>query len=166
MKETVTDMRNVLEACLDDSLFPSERLYKIWHCVFFLRYWKFWLMNHSIYKIDNFMTSNLYVSVEIIAHRLINLLVTKFRRESLPELFLVCLFLNQHCESFFRLARSTTTTESTVINYTMKQFLSKVRRVDMLHHTKSKLAGKLEFPREKGENLLGELTQQKLHSSH
>ena len=103
--------------------------------------------------------------VEIIAHSLIYL-ITKFREENSPELFLVFLFSSQACESFFRLARSMTTTESTVINFTMKEFLSKVRRVDLLHYITSRMSGKLTFPREKRKKLLGLLTQEKLQTNY
>ena len=52
----LTIMRYMIEACLDENLSPSERLYKIWNCVLFLRYWKLWLLNHPSYTMDNFVT--------------------------------------------------------------------------------------------------------------
>ncbi|KAK3926414.1 Endopolyphosphatase [Frankliniella fusca] len=156
----LTNIRFVLEACLDDGLSAAERLYRVWHCAFFLRFWKLWLKNHKSYTMENFVTANLYVCIEIIAYAL-TIILMKFRDNLSPQFYLPSLFSSQACESFFRLARSMTSTESTVINFSMKEFLSKVRRVDMLHHCVSKLSDKLEFPRDKRKKLLGSLHEQK-----
>ena len=161
----LTVMRNVMQAGMDESLSPLEKVYKIWYAVFFFRYWKNWLTQNPKFTLDNFVTRNLYICVEVIAHAIIKLIV-KFRQEDCPESLLIHLFTSQACESFFRLLRSLTTTESTVINFAMKELLQKVRRVDMLHNVSSKLAGKLVFPREKRKRLLGVLTADKLKSTY
>ena len=158
-------MRFVMEAGLDESLAPLEKIYKIWYSVFFLRFWKNWLTSHAKFNLDNFVSRNLYMCVEIIAHSMIYLII-KFRDENCPESLIFHIFSSQACESFFRLARSMTTTESTVINFSMKEFLQKVRRIDMLHHVSSKLNDKLVFPREKRKRLLGILTAEKLKSTY
>ncbi|KAK3927608.1 Pyridoxal 5'-phosphate synthase subunit SNO1, partial [Frankliniella fusca] len=43
-------MRFIMESCLDENLSASEKVYKIWYTLFFLRYWKAWLLNHSNYS--------------------------------------------------------------------------------------------------------------------
>ncbi|KAK3917891.1 Proline--tRNA ligase [Frankliniella fusca] len=141
----LTVMRYIIEACLNDSLSPCERLYNVWYSAFFLRYWKLWLTNHASYKSENFITSNLFLCVEVIAHAL----------TILPS-----------SESFFRLARSLTSTFSTVINFCMKDFLSKVKLIDMLHHVTSKLSEKLIFPREKRKKLLAILHRENMESTY
>ncbi|KAK3920118.1 E3 SUMO-protein ligase ZBED1 [Frankliniella fusca] len=161
----LTNMRYVMQACLDETLSAAERIHKIWHCVFFLRFWKIWLTKHKSYNMDNFVTYNLYLCVEIIAHSFISLLV-KYRDNLTPEFFLVSLFSSQACESFFRLARSMTSTQSTVINFSMKEFLCRVRRVDMLHYIISKLSKKLDFPRDKRKKLEGLLTEEQLQGTY
>ncbi|KAK3911470.1 30S ribosomal protein S4E [Frankliniella fusca] len=162
----LTCMRYLMEGCLDSNLSPAEKIYKVWYCAYFLRYWKNWLLCHPNYKIsENFVTSNLYMCVEVIAHSLVKLVV-KFRESDLPMYFLFHLYSSQPCEMFFRLARSMTTTQSTVINFSMKDFLEKVRRIDILQYCTCKLANKLEFPKEKRKKLLGILTQEKLEASY
>ncbi|KAE8747048.1 hypothetical protein FOCC_FOCC006186 [Frankliniella occidentalis] len=159
----LTSMRYLMEGCLDTSLSPSEKLCKVWYCVLFLRYWKKWLLDHSTYKVsEQFITPNLYVCVEVIAHALIKLLV-KFRDS--PIYLFIHLYSSQPCEMFFRLARSMTT-ESTVINFSIKEFLARVKRIDLLHFCTCKLGEKLEFPKEKRKKLLGIMTQEKLEASY
>ncbi|XP_026285684.1 uncharacterized protein LOC113211514 isoform X1 [Frankliniella occidentalis] len=157
----LTCMRFLIKSCLDESLCAAERIYQIWYCLFFLRMWKIYLFYHSSYNMNNFVTSNLYVCVEIIAHTMI-MMIVKFREESTPEYFIVQLLGSQACESYFRLARSMTSTQSTVINFCMKEFLSRVKRIDVLYLVSCKLAEKLVFPREKRKKLLGNLTAEKL----
>ncbi|KAK3907741.1 hypothetical protein KUF71_018377 [Frankliniella fusca] len=157
----LTSMRFLLQACLDEALSAAERLYNVWYCVFFLRFWKVFLFNHASYNMNNFVTSNLYVCVEIIAHT-ITMLIVKFREESTPEYFLVELLGSQPCEGYFRLARSMTSTQSTVINFCMKEFLARVKRIDVLNLVSSKLSEKLVFPRERRKKLIGMLTKEKL----
>lgn len=160
-KEYLKVMRYVLEAFLNMELTASERIYKVWYAIFFLRIWKLWLLSQPRYNLDNFITRNLYMCVEILAHALI-ILVIKFRDEECPEDLLVHLFSSQPSESFFRYARSMTTTQHTVINFPMKDFLQKVRRIDILQHVSSVLAGKLVFPKDKRKKLVGILTAEKL----
>ncbi|KAK3933050.1 HTH-type transcriptional regulator PrsX, partial [Frankliniella fusca] len=62
--------------------------------------------------------------------------------------------------------RSLTTTESTVINFAMKQCLEKVRRVEMLHNVSSKLSTTFVFPREKRKSLAAVLTTEKLLTTY
>lgn len=112
----LTVMRNVMEAGLNESLSPLEIIYKIWHAVFFFRYWRNWLAQNPRFNLDNFVSRNLYMCVEVIAHSIISIII-KFRDEDCPESLLTHLFTSQACESFFRLLRSLTTTESTVINF-------------------------------------------------
>ncbi|KAK3925540.1 Teashirt-like protein 1 [Frankliniella fusca] len=161
----LTAMRYLVEACLNDSLSPSEKLYKIWYCTYFLRFWKLWLMNHSSYNMENFVSSNLYLCVEVISHAL-TLLLMRYRDKGKPEFFITNLYSSQPCESFFRLSRSLTSTFSTVINFCMKDFLAKVRLIDMLHHVTAKLSEKFVFPRGKRKKLLSILTKEKLESAY
>ncbi|KAK3928956.1 L-lysine 4-hydroxylase [Frankliniella fusca] len=159
-------MNCVMEAGLNQNLSPLEKLYKIWYSTFFLRLWRQWLITDPRFNLnDNFITRNLYICVEILAHSLVGL-VMKAREEDSPDYLLFHLCTSQPCEAFFRLARSMTSTESTVINFTMKDFLHKVKRIDVLLLVSSKLDTKLEFPREKRKRLLGLLSEEKLQSTY
>lgn len=157
-------IRYTIESHLDQSLSISEKIYRIWFVVFFLRYLKLWIMNHPSYRLgNNFVTANLYVCIEILAHSLL-FHVVKFREA--PQLLLTHLFTSQGCESFFRMARSLSTTLSTVINFSVKQFMYKIRKIHLLLHVVCKLEGKLEFPRDKRKRLLGLLTKEQLEGDH
>ena len=71
---------------------------------------------------SNFISSNSYMCAEINGHGLIMLLIN-LKNERQPELFLPWLYSSQPCESFFKAARSFTPTESTQINFTLKDLL-------------------------------------------
>ncbi|KAE8742558.1 hypothetical protein FOCC_FOCC011910, partial [Frankliniella occidentalis] len=121
-KEYLVVMRSVMEAFLNQKLSASEKVYHIWHAVvFFLK----------ILEIVAFRSKSLHLrqfcykkSSHVLAHALI-ILIIKFRDEDSPEDLLLHLFSSQPSESYFRYARSMTTTQLTVINFTMKDFLQK-----------------------------------------
>lgn len=117
------------------------------------------------FKLDNFISRNLYICIEVIAHTLISLIV-KCREENCAESLLIHLFSSQTCEALFRLARSLTSAECTVINFAMKELLQKIRRLDMLLKVQTELGDKLVFPREKRKRLLGTLSEEKLMNTH
>lgn len=109
---------------------PVERIYRIWHSVFFLRAWRHWLRSSPKYTVEkNFITESCYACIEINAQTLLDLIV-KFREENLPEQFLPYLFSSQPCESKFRRTRSNTTLCWTKINYTMYDLLNVLRRIE------------------------------------
>ncbi|KAK3910838.1 Aromatase [Frankliniella fusca] len=117
--EYLNVMRCVMEAGLNKSLSPLEVIFKIWYATFFFRYWKNWLISNPKFTLDNFVSRNLYMCVEIIAHSII-CLILKSRTQNSKECLLIHLFSSQICESIFRLLRSMTSTESTVINFSME----------------------------------------------
>lgn len=53
----------------------------------------------------------------------------KIRDQDLLHNFLLWKFSSQTCEEFFRTARSFTSTESTIINFTVNQFIHRVKRI-------------------------------------
>ena len=61
----------VVDSYLDKKLDPMERIKKIWYAVFFLRYWRQWIILHPQYSLENFITYNAYICIELNAHSLI-----------------------------------------------------------------------------------------------
>ena len=54
-------IKNVIDSYLDKSLDPIGRLEKLWCVVFFLRYWRKWIILNKSYTLgNNFITSNAY----------------------------------------------------------------------------------------------------------
>lgn len=121
-------MRNTYDAFSPHEEF-NNRFIKIWFNIFVLRAWR-----HLSKKNNNMktcVTSNVYSCMELNGHMLINV-YRKLRDSGKLSLFIPELFSSQPCESFFRCARSLTSTQSTVINFTTKQFLDKIKRIDTI----------------------------------
>ena len=70
-------LRCVIDSYLDKSLLPLARIEKIWFALFFLRYWRHWIVLHPQYSLgNNFVTQNVYMCIELNAHSLITFLRT------------------------------------------------------------------------------------------
>ena len=69
-------IKNVMDSYLDKSLDPISRLEKLWYVVFFLRYWRKWIILNKSYTLgNNFITSNAYNCIELNAHAMINYII-------------------------------------------------------------------------------------------
>ena len=70
-------LRCVIDSYLDKNIAPLMRIEKIWIALFFLRYWRQWIISHPGYTLEsNFITQNAYMCVELNAHALILFLLT------------------------------------------------------------------------------------------
>lgn len=115
----------VLDSYLDRNLDIQERHYKLWYAVFFFRQWRNWIITSREYTLkDNFITLNAYTCIEINAHTLLSLTLRHIKNGSLNR-FYPWLLGSQICESWFRAARSMTSTFSTIINFTSKEFIGR-----------------------------------------
>ncbi|KAK4021394.1 hypothetical protein OUZ56_003310 [Daphnia magna] len=101
-------MNKVTSSFLDKKLEPLERVYRLWYCVFCLRYWRYLLSCDDVYPLaKHFITLNAYLCIEINAH-------------SLP------------CESYFKAARSFTPVGSSQLTFTLQDFLyNRCRKIDV-----------------------------------
>lgn len=118
-------MRYLYEAFENKTESVRERFRKMTYTTMFMRIWK------NKERSANFVTLNAYTCIEINFHMLINV-YRKLRDWNMLKHFLPHKFSSQTCEEFFRTARSFTTTESTVINFTPLQFMHKVKRIQTL----------------------------------
>jgi len=133
-----------LDAFLQPQMPPLDRISSMWKLTFFLRLWRQWLIeeNHELQQC--FLTPQTYLCIELNAHAIVQAVV-KMRDCScrlLPHLF-----SSQPCEKCFRAARSLTSTFATVVNFSMLQLLSRLRRIDLQTHIVHALKGKYVFPR-------------------
>ena len=147
-------MKKIETAFLDSTLLPLKRVYNVWYALFFVRIWKGWIKQSKEYRMDrNFITQNMYIGLEINAHGLIKVM-RRLRDMKYDHLFLPLLMSSQHCEKFFGKARSITTTQSTVINFTMLGFLQKIKKIEFLLDLNSKMSDNFDMPRERRKALL------------
>ena len=139
----------VMDSFLDKNLDACERVKKAWHAVFFLRYWRHWILLSPKYALGkNFITTNAYMCIELNAHCLISLIITC--RDTLPEedCFRPWLLGSQCCEKLFRSARSMTSTFSTVINFSILGLLRRLHRLQTLHNLEGESeATGIKYPR-------------------
>lgn len=97
----------VTSSYLDFELTLLERVFRIWHALFFIRIWRKNIIASKSYQLkENFISSNAYTCIEINAQNLL-LMIRKFREEKKPEQFLTSLFDSQMCENAFRQFLST-----------------------------------------------------------
>lgn len=80
------------------------------------------------------------------AHALIQL-VFKLRAINRSDLFLTHLLGSQSCERTFRQLRSMTSTESTVINFTMLDMINRLKKVQLQSDIVSAAHSEIKFPR-------------------
>ena len=70
-------MRCVMNSYLDKSLDVITRIHKAWYAVFFVRYWRQWLLLNKEYCLSaNFITSNAYKCIELNAHSIVTVTMT------------------------------------------------------------------------------------------
>lgn len=95
-----------MQAILSTTLKPLERVYCLWYSLFFIRMWRSWLSQKEGYSIvDNFISLNSYVCLEINAHGLLNL-IFKCLEENSFDNFSPWSYSSQACEGIFRNLRS------------------------------------------------------------
>lgn len=126
-------MKFIHEPFAIPSLSPQEVIHKIWFAALALRAWRC----HD--GTATFISSNAYVCVQINAHMILAL-YRKLRDKNQLQYFLPSLYNSQTCESFFRLARSFTTTQSTVINFSVYQFLHRLKRIQVAEDLQAKFS--------------------------
>lgn len=144
----------ITSSFLDCEITPEERLYRIWHAVYFLRLWRESILKNNEYSLkNNFITSNAYICVEINAYFLIHLII-KLRGKKRCDQFLPYIFSSQACESTFRQMRSLSTINWTKVNFSLLELFHSIGRIELLvdiMHNKLKDTT-IEFPRIKEKN--------------
>lgn len=123
--------KNVTSSFLDMSIDASERIYRMFHSLYFLRAWRSWLKKMKYKMKDNFITPNAYACIELNAHGLVCAIMS-LRDNGEDELFLPHLMASQPCEHIFRQMRSMSTANWTKINFTLYELLHLISRVELM----------------------------------
>jgi len=143
-------LKSFNDSFLDMSLSYLERVKKAWYSVFTLRYWRQWIILHSRYSVrDNFVSANSYMCTELNAHSLIvHALSLQMLAPSENISFLPWLLGSQCCEKLFRVARSMSSTFSTVINFGVLGLLQRLNRLQIQIKLESECdQTKIKYPR-------------------
>lgn len=140
-------MSDVINAFMDRSLLPSDRLRKVWNAVFLVRIWRNFVLDQPGLTIkDNFLSTYTYRCIELNAHSL-TLISVFLKEEKLTHLFVPHMFSSQPCESFYRQLRSLTTVNSTVTNCSTKEILNRISRIQILNEISNDKESGFLFPK-------------------
>ncbi|CAF1180854.1 unnamed protein product [Didymodactylos carnosus] len=146
-------LKLLIAAYIEKSTTVAERLHSAWVVVFVCRLWWSWLKNKTFANksslssaiktkkkktsIDKyFMTKTAYLSVEINAHNLLYLILLVKQKNLPKEVLSIYLFNSQSCESIFRNTRSFSGAYSTIINFTVSDFLRRAEKLSILNQIK------------------------------
>lgn len=126
-------IRNVIEAFSNQSFSPLERIDRIWHSIFIVRIWRNFVKSMPGCTLkDNFLTQNCLSCIEINGHSLV-LVLLYLEKKKMAEHFVPWLFKTQACKEFFRSLRSFTSTYSTKANFSMKEILNRISKIQLLN---------------------------------
>ncbi|CAF1653492.1 unnamed protein product, partial [Rotaria magnacalcarata] len=85
-----------------------------------------------------FITNNAYYCIEINAHQLTYLALLVTEKKLPAEAMNIYLFSSQTCEGMFRSARSMSGTFSSVVNFSVQEFLNRAQKLSLLQKLKLK----------------------------
>jgi hypothetical protein len=132
-----------------------------WTAVFLLRLWWAWLLLVPFSSLSSsstksrknrrakyFVTGPALFSTELNAHYLTYLIILVQQQQLPAEVLNIHLFSSQTCESFFRNTRSLSSIFSTIVNYTVEDFLRRSRKLSILNTIKcqDKSTSLIKFP--------------------
>jgi len=100
-KGTKCYLQVIVNSFLDKQLEPLNRIEDAWFALFFMRYWRQWVVSSEGYNLEqNFISLNSYVCIELNAHALIILLMI-LRNSSAEHCYCPWLLGSQPCEKAF-----------------------------------------------------------------
>jgi hypothetical protein len=146
----ISIMRAAVYNYLDKEISQQQHIHDIWYAVFFLRYWRMWILSQPKFTLgDNFITGNAYMCIEMNAHTLLMLTLILL---DIVEQFLPWMIGSQPCERMFRALRSMTGTFSTMINFNMLGLLRRLHKLYIQEELQSQTAKSehgITFPRQR-----------------
>lgn len=134
-----------LYSYLDVSMSANERIYRNWYGLFVFRLWRSWLRKCKYTLKESFISSNSYLCMELNAYSLVKQLMKLEQDESYK--FMPDLQGSQPCEATFRLARSFATMYSTVVNFNMMEFISRLNKIQLQFDIIKNYSSHIKFPR-------------------
>lgn len=143
-------MNFLIDSFLRNNQSVEDRVYKMWYVVFLCRIWRQYVKRHPNLNLQtNFITLNCYTCIEINAHVLLKFIKKLQNMDNLnSNMFIPSLLSSQPCERLFRSARSITSTFSTVINFSIKDFMCRIDRISFINFVLNDLQNVFIFPRD------------------
>ena len=114
-------------------------LHNAWCQLFLCRLWWVWLKCETTGASQRnraFITMPAHLSVELNAHNLLYLVLLVQQKDLPPHALDVHLFNSQSCESIFRNTRALSGVYSTIINFSVHDFLRRSKRLSILNEIK------------------------------
>ncbi|CAF1561868.1 unnamed protein product, partial [Rotaria sp. Silwood1] len=139
-------LKMIIVAYIEKTATIVERLRSAWCVVFFCRLWFTWIkfktfnltQTRNNNKSRYFITQPAYLSVEINAHNLLYLILLVKQKQLPPQALNIPIFNSQACESIFRNTRALSGIYSTIVNFTVHDFLRRAQRLSLLNDIKCK----------------------------
>lgn len=132
-----------------------DRLYYSWCAVFIVRIWSAALEKGDLHHLERiasrelpsqsvapipkrnlFITMQSLFSLEINAHSLTYLLLLVVEKQVTEEALQVALFNSQMCENYFRAARSMSGAFSSVVNFSVNEFIHRAAKLSVIQDIK------------------------------
>ncbi|CAF0969260.1 unnamed protein product [Rotaria sordida] len=141
-------LKKIISTYIEKTTKINDRLQSAWCIVFICRMWWTWIQHKQFTsttasattkrnsKAKFFITKTAYLSVELNAHNLLYIILLVKQKQLPKEALNVYLFNSQSCESMFRNARSLSGTYSTIINFTVADFLNRSQKISILNRIK------------------------------
>ncbi|CAF3621841.1 unnamed protein product [Rotaria socialis] len=150
-------LRSIMIAYIDKLTTPIDRIYHACFSVFVSRLSYIWIDNMKRTDLDNslyeltgitsnqnntnkkqfFITNNAYYCIEINAHQLTYLALLVIEKKLPLEAMSIHLFNSQTCEEMFRSARSMPGTFSSIVNFSVQEFLNRAQKLSLLYKIKT-----------------------------
>ncbi|KAJ8681009.1 hypothetical protein QAD02_016796 [Eretmocerus hayati] len=147
-------MNMILHSYLSTKMSPLMRIYCMWYPVFFLRLWHTSLgepTDNSV--IEKFIPFDTYVSIEINAHSLVNLILKNMNKPNPDQSLLLWQCSTKICKELFKMLRTPDCYYRHAVNCTPLEALRKVQRIelidDIITYDYSRDGEKLNFPKTK-----------------
>ena len=151
-------IRSTIIAYIDKTTSLNNRVYHCWFTVFVTRIWWTWLLVKAEEDLEEmlswssnpkassqststtmrrfFITDSSFHSIEINAHQLTYLLLLVIEGALPEESLQIFLFNSQGCESTFRAARAMSGAFSSIVNFSVTQFLRRAQKLSVLNRIK------------------------------
>jgi hypothetical protein len=132
-------IKSVLIAYVNSDTSLPDRIYHAAFAIQFIRIWRQWLHENNI-SAEYFITMNSWEGLELNFVWLLKMTINS-KANDIDEQS------SQKCEGTFRTVRSFTGVESTVVNCSMKSFLSRIHKIELNQKMMVDLKEHVEFPK-------------------